>query len=164
MIARRPLRGILWVAVLCLSAATAFSPSRSAAQAPKPAPATPQKSGAGKTAAPASPASKQTPAKKPAKRRTTRRRGQAAPTADRIREIQAALAKSGHYQGEPTGKWDAATTSAMKSFQQANDLKPTGKLDALSLQKLGLGSATAGVAPPRPAVATSANSGPSLPR
>lgn len=37
----------------------------------------------------------------------------------------------------------------MKNFQQANGLTPTGKFDALSLQKLGLGSSTAGAAPPR---------------
>lgn len=37
----------------------------------------------------------------------------------------------------------------MKNFQQANGLNATGKLDALSLQKLGLGSSSAGLAPPR---------------
>lgn len=72
-----------------------------------------------------------------------------APTADRIREIQAALAKSGAFQGEPTGKWDAPSIDAMKRFQQLNGLMPTGKLTALSLQKLGLGSDTAGRGAPR---------------
>jgi peptidoglycan hydrolase-like protein with peptidoglycan-binding domain len=96
------------------------------------------------------------------KRRTTRRRrprGQQAPNAERIKEIQEALIREGHYQGTPTGKWDAPTAAAMKSFQEANGLKPTGKLDALSLQKLGLGSEVAGVAPPSP-VAESADSPP----
>jgi peptidoglycan hydrolase-like protein with peptidoglycan-binding domain len=76
-----------------------------------------------------------------------------APTADRIKEIQAALVKSGHYSGEPTGKWDAASAAALKRFQEENDLKASGKLNALTLQKLGLGSETAGAAPPRKAVA-----------
>ena len=44
-------------------------------------------------------------------------KGQAAPTPDRIKEIQTALQKDGSYEGEPTGKWDAATTDAMKSIR-----------------------------------------------
>lgn len=83
--------------------------------------------------------------------RSRRSRAQQAPTAERIREIQTALAGKGHYSGEPTGKWDSKTVEAMKKFQAANDLPVTGKIDAKSLQKLGLGSEVAGVAPPRPA-------------
>ncbi len=79
-----------------------------------------------------------------------RERGQKAPTPERIREIQAALAREGAYAGEPNGKWDAASAEAMKRFQADHGLAPTGKLDALSLQRLGLGSKTAGAAPPRP--------------
>jgi peptidoglycan hydrolase-like protein with peptidoglycan-binding domain len=75
---------------------------------------------------------------------------QSAPTPARIREIQTALAAQGNYQGEPTGKWDDATIQGMKRFQTAHGLTPTGKLDALSLQKLGLGSEIAGRAAPLP--------------
>ena len=75
---------------------------------------------------------------------------QMAPTPDRIREIQSALAASNSYKGAPTGKWDDASVAAMKHFQQMNGLNPSGKLDALSLQKLGLGSETAGRGAPRP--------------
>jgi peptidoglycan hydrolase-like protein with peptidoglycan-binding domain len=82
-------------------------------------------------------------------RRRPSYRGQLAPTPERIREIQSALAEAGFYQREPTGKWDAYSVEALKKFQEANGLKPTGKLDALSLQKLGLGSEIAGLAPPR---------------
>ncbi len=67
-----------------------------------------------------------------------------APTPERISEIQSALAAQGAYKGEPNGKWDDATIQAMKDFQSAHGLSPTGKLDALSLQKLGLGSEIAG--------------------
>jgi peptidoglycan hydrolase-like protein with peptidoglycan-binding domain len=74
---------------------------------------------------------------------------QMAPTADRVREIQTALAASNAYKGEPTGKWDAASIDALKHFQQVNGLNPSGKLDAHSLQKLGLGSDTAGRGAPR---------------
>jgi peptidoglycan hydrolase-like protein with peptidoglycan-binding domain len=83
-------------------------------------------------------------------RRSRRVRGQKTPTADRISEIQAALSRDGSYVGEPNGKWDNATVEAMRRFQAGHGLNPTGKLDALTLQKLGLGSATAGLAPPYP--------------
>ncbi|MBZ5540774.1 MAG: peptidoglycan-binding protein [Acidobacteriia bacterium] len=84
------------------------------------------------------------------KRHGRRERGQKAPAPERIREIQEALAKDGSYSGAPTGKWDAATSEAMRRFQAAHGLTPTGKLEALSLQKLGLGSEVAGVAAPMP--------------
>ncbi len=74
---------------------------------------------------------------------------QKAPTADRISEIQSALARGGYYQGDPNGKWDSNTVAAMQKFQSAQGLEPTGKLDALSLQKLGLGSDVAGVSAPK---------------
>ncbi len=79
-----------------------------------------------------------------AARKTVRERGPVAPTAQRISEIQSALSSQGSYQGDPTGRWDDATVDAMKQFQAAHGLNPSGKLDALSLQKLGLGSDTAG--------------------
>lgn len=88
-----------------------------------------------------------------AKRRSSRVRTQTAPTAARITEIQSALAAHGSYKGQPNGKWDDSTTQAMKEFQSANGLTPTGKLDALTLQKLGLGSEIAGRAAPLPQTA-----------
>ncbi len=86
------------------------------------------------------------------KRRKSHRREptQKAPTKDRIREIQSALAREGAYNGEPNGKWDASSVEAMRRFQASRGLSPSGKLDALSLQKLGLGSEVAGRAAPRP--------------
>ena len=89
-------------------------------------------------------------------RRRGRGHAQAAPTPDRIKEIQAALQKNGSYDGEPTGKWDAKTIDAMKKFQDKNGFSPTGKIDALSLGKLGLGSDTAGKGAPVPAATASA--------
>jgi len=83
------------------------------------------------------------------KKRSRRARGQKAPTSDRIRDIQSALAREGVYKGQPSGKWDAASIEAMKRFQTAQGLPVTGKLDARSLQKLGLGSEVAGQAAPR---------------
>ncbi|HET6930974.1 MAG TPA: peptidoglycan-binding domain-containing protein [Candidatus Acidoferrum sp.] len=83
-------------------------------------------------------------------RRGKRVKGQAVPTPERINEIQGALARNGAYTGEPSGKWDDSTTEAMKKFQASHGLNPTGKMDALTLQKLGLGSDTAGMGVPTP--------------
>jgi peptidoglycan hydrolase-like protein with peptidoglycan-binding domain len=82
-------------------------------------------------------------------------RGQKAPDSQRISEIQTALAKDGSFSGSPSGKWDDSTVDAMKKFQEAHGLNPSGKLDAKTLQKLGLGSQTAGLAPPMPPVSSS---------
>ncbi|HYL86316.1 MAG TPA: peptidoglycan-binding domain-containing protein [Candidatus Angelobacter sp.] len=90
-------------------------------------------------------------AHKKSSRKTSRReRGQKAPTPERISEIQQALAKDGSFTAKPNGKWDDSTVDAMKRFQQTHGLNPSGKLDAKTLQQLGLGSATSGVAPPTP--------------
>jgi peptidoglycan hydrolase-like protein with peptidoglycan-binding domain len=83
-------------------------------------------------------------------RRKPKLKGQTAPTPDRIKEIQSALQKDGSYEGTPTGKWDAATIDAMKKYQDKNGISPTGKIDAVSLNKLGLGSSTAGKGAPIP--------------
>ena len=76
----------------------------------------------------------------PGKKRVARRRpvvrGQAAPSPERIVEIQEALARSGHYRASPTGRLDGATSAALSSFQKANGLEATGKLGALTLKKL----------------------------
>ena len=85
-----------------------------------------------------------------------RERGQKAPAPERISEIQQALAKDGSFTGKANGKWDAITVEAMKKFQSAHGLNPSGKLDAPTLQKLGFGSKTAGVAPPVPTATSSA--------
>ena len=82
------------------------------------------------------------------RRKTKKVRGQEAPTPERINEIQEALVSKGAFTGTPTGKWDDSSVDAMKKFQSSHGLEPTGKLDALTLQKLGLGSQTAGLAAP----------------
>jgi peptidoglycan hydrolase-like protein with peptidoglycan-binding domain len=99
---------------------------------------------------------------KTSKRSIRRVRGQKEPTSDRISEIQTALGKDGSFSGAPNGKWDSATVDAMKKFQESHGLSPSGKLDAKTLQKLGLGSQTAGLAPPMPPVnSSSLNTSPS---
>jgi peptidoglycan hydrolase-like protein with peptidoglycan-binding domain len=87
-------------------------------------------------------------------KRTAKPAAQKVPTPERIRDIQSALQREGAYQGNPTGKWDDSTVEAMKTFQGKNAMTPTGKIDALTLEKLGLGSDTAGKGAPVPAAST----------
>lgn len=122
----------------------AKTPSTTATQAPKPA----------VKPSPSSTAAKKTVAAK----RPVRPRIQMAPTPDRIEEIQAALASAGSYHGDPNGKWDQATIDAMKDFQGSHGLAVTGKIDALTLEKLGLGSEIAGKGAPLPQPQASATS------
>jgi len=92
---------------------------------------------------------------KVSRKSSRRERGQKAPTPERISEIQQALGKDGSYTATPNGKWDASTVDALTKFQQSHGLTPTGKLGAKTLQLLGLGSSTAGVAPPTPPMSSS---------
>jgi len=98
------------------------------------------------------------------KKSSRRDRGQKAPAPERISEIQQALAKDGSFPGKPNGKWDASTIEATRKFQEAHGLNPSGKLDAKTLQQLGLGSGTAGIAPPVPPVSSSALQKPAHPQ
>ena len=72
---------------------------------------------------------------------------QLAPTPDRYKEIQSALADRGYLKQSPSGVWDGQSADALKHFQQDQSLEPTGKLNSLSLIALGLG-AKHGSAPP----------------
>jgi len=59
--------------------------------------------------------------------------------ADRVRQIQQALAKAGVLHEDPNGLWDTATRDAMRQYQQQNGFTPTGLPEAKPLLKLGLG-------------------------
>lgn len=77
--------------------------------------------------------------------------GQQQPTPDRYREIQQALADRGYLKAEPNGVWGQDSTEALKRFQEDQNLKPTGKLDSLSLITLGLGPKRTASSTGRPA-------------
>ncbi len=64
---------------------------------------------------------------------------QQAPTPDRYKEIQQALAAKGYFKGEPNGEWGPDSTDALKRFQADQSLMPDGKINSLSLIALGLG-------------------------
>ena len=71
---------------------------------------------------------------------TTWRNRQMAPTPDRYKEIQGALAAKGYLQpDDASGRWDQPSIDAMKKFQADQKLDSTGKINSLSLIALGLG-------------------------
>ncbi len=74
-----------------------------------------------------------------AKSAQTWRSRQLAPTPDRYKEIQSALAERGYLKKDPSGVWDTESADAMRRFQQDQSLEANGKLNSLSLMALGLG-------------------------
>jgi peptidoglycan hydrolase-like protein with peptidoglycan-binding domain len=129
---KKPIKFLALVATLLVAPAPAFTALQQSASSSSAPSATPKKKTVSK--------------KHHSKRESTQR----APTPARISEIQSALARDGYYQGQPNGKWDSNTVAAMQKFQSGNGLEASGKLNALSLQKLGLGSSVAGVSAPKP--------------
>jgi hypothetical protein len=98
----------------------------------------------------ASAGGKKTPAKK-----VSWRNRQTAPTPDRYREIQGALAAKGFLNPEDaTGTWNQTSSEALKKFQSEQNLESSGKINSLSLIALGLGphhdAAPAPKNPPQP--------------
>ena len=79
---------------------------------------------------------KKTVAKKHRKRRP---RGQQKMDAARVREIQEALIREKYLEGPATGKWDAATESALRRLQGGQGWQTKVVPDSRALIKLGLG-------------------------
>jgi Putative peptidoglycan binding domain len=64
------------------------------------------------------------------------------PDEDRYRQIQQALADKGYFKGEVNGQWGQDSVEALQKFQLDNkfpDIYSDGKINALSLNGLGLG-------------------------
>jgi peptidoglycan hydrolase-like protein with peptidoglycan-binding domain len=81
----------------------------------------------------------------------TWRSRQLAPTTDRYKEIQSALANKGYLNQPANGVWDSQSTEALRRFQHDQNLEPTGKLNSLSLIALGLGAKRTAMVTPAPA-------------
>jgi hypothetical protein len=87
----------------------------------------------------------------PAKRVTWRNR-QLAPTPQRYKEIQDALAAKGYLKPEDAnGSWGPGSADALKKFQQEQNIEATGKVNSLSLIALGLGPKRDAAPVPAPA-------------
>ena len=92
--------------------------------------------------------------KGPPPKRVTWRNRQLAPTPQRYKEIQDALAAKGYLKPEDaTGAWNQASVDALKKFQAGQNLDSTGKINSLSLIALGLGPRRETPAPKPPAEA-----------
>jgi peptidoglycan hydrolase-like protein with peptidoglycan-binding domain len=75
---------------------------------------------------------------------------QLAPTPDRYKEIQSALANKGYLSQPANGVWDPQSAEALRHFQRDQNLEPTGKLNSLSLIALGLGAKRTAMVTPAP--------------
>jgi localization factor PodJL len=56
--------------------------------------------------------------------------------ADAVRNIQRILNDRGFDAGTPDGVIGAKTTAAIRAFQEANELEPTGRIDAPLVEAL----------------------------
>ena len=57
---------------------------------------------------------------------------------DQIKQAQAILKQRGFYSGEQTGKLDADTRAGLKKYQAAENMKITGTLNKLTLEKMNI--------------------------
>lgn len=107
--------------------------------APRVAPKEPPK-------APAARPAPATPPRTQSRRAAPRRRAARAPAGSqqqparaRFAEIQKALVEAGYDPGPTDGIWGTKSVAALEAYQRDQGLEPTGKIDALSLIRLGLG-------------------------
>ena len=59
-------------------------------------------------------------------------------TKEQINQAQSLLKERGFYAGEQTGKLDDATRDGLKKYQAAENIKVTGTLNKLTLEKMGI--------------------------
>jgi hypothetical protein len=92
---------------------------------------------------------------------------QQAPSPERYKEIQQALASKGYLQAEATGEWGPDSVDALRRFQTDQNLMPDGKIGSLSLIALGLGpkrlTAKSDSAPPQPGAPAPGTPAPGIP-
>lgn len=60
------------------------------------------------------------------------------PTKDQVTQAQTMLKGSGSYKGAEDGRYNEDFRSAIKNYQEANELEKTGKLDEETLEKMGI--------------------------
>lgn len=96
------------------------------------------------------------------RRGSWKKRGQKDIDATRATAIQEALIREKYMDGEPTGKWDDHTKTAMLKYQQDNGWQTKVIPDSRAIIKLGLGPSNEGLMNPNTA-ATAMSTGPALP-
>ena len=70
-----------------------------------------------------------------------------------VRQVQAALQQRGFKEIAPDGKWSEAVSGALKKFQEAQKLEPTGSLNLRTLRALGFTNPLAQLDQPTPPTA-----------
>jgi hypothetical protein len=70
---------------------------------------------------------------------SSKSRGQKAIESERAQQIQEALIREHYMEGEPSGKWDDATQSALRRYQADQGWQSKSVPDSRALIKLGLG-------------------------
>ena len=151
-----PIRAVL-VALLCgLVCWAAESPATTPPK--KPASSGTAASKKSSTAAKKSTAHK----KKRSGKTASKKRGQKAIDSQRAQQIQEALIREHYLDGEPSGRWDDATQSALRRYQADNGWQNKTVPDSRALIKLGLGPNHDHLLNPETAMTTpAANSKPS---
>lgn len=74
-----------------------------------------------------------------ASKKSRKPRGQQAIDGERARQIQAALIRERYMAGEPSGKWDDSTQSAMRRYQADQGWQSKSIPDSRALIRMGLG-------------------------
>ena len=69
--------------------------------------------------------------------------GPAAMGDERVKAAQQALKDKGHDPGTVDGRLGAKTQAALRDFQQAQGMEATGRLDAKTMQSLGVETGSA---------------------
>jgi peptidoglycan hydrolase-like protein with peptidoglycan-binding domain len=70
---------------------------------------------------------------------TTKKRGPVfRATKEQINQAQALLKSRGFYNGEQIGKLDDATREGLRKYQQAENLRVTGTLNKITLEKMNI--------------------------
>ena len=131
------------VALLCLVAGGAAS-------------ATAGKSAAKNASTSAHSSAHSTKAKSKKGKKSKRVRGQKAIENTRTRQIQQALIEQNYMKGEPTGKWDDATQSALRKYQADHGWQTKTVPDSRALINLGLGPSKEGLLNPETAMTSGA--------
>jgi Putative peptidoglycan binding domain. len=96
------------------------------------------------------------------RRGSWKKRGQKDIDAKRATDIQEALIREKYMDGEPTGKWDDRTKSAMMKYQEDNGWQTKVLPDSRAIIKLGLGPSNEGLMNPDTA-ATAMSTGAAIP-
>lgn len=55
-----------------------------------------------------------------------------------VRDVQRALSQRGYFSGQTDGNWNEQSEQALREFQRAQGLEPTGRFDQQTLSALGL--------------------------